>query len=127
MEIYEFTMKNRFNGYSKEEKRLFAYPAVSFIFGIRDIDDGYTFDMNDRGQLYLMPIDLNRQITLQFFKQFITHLGTRHDLFTSNYDLEQDFDAFYQVKKSFFKIDLFIHWFCFRLVDNRKYFNSEAC
>jgi hypothetical protein len=99
MEIYEFSMKNYFNGYSKEEKRLFAYPSVSFIFGIRDIDDGYIFDMNDRGHLHLMPIYLERQTTLEFFKQFINHLGTRADLFGSNYDLEKDFEAFYQVKK----------------------------
>ncbi|CAF0976871.1 unnamed protein product [Rotaria sp. Silwood1] len=97
MEIYEFSMKSQFNGYSKEDKRLFAYPAVSFIFGIHDIDDGYIFDMNDRGHLYLMPIHLNRQITLDFFKNFITHLGTRKDLFTSNYDLEKDFESFYQL------------------------------
>jgi len=97
MEIYEFSMKTQFNGYSKEEKRLFAYPSVSFIFGIRDIDDGYIFDMNDRGHLHLMPIELNRQITLKFFKKFIEHLGTRSDLFASNYDLEKDFEAFYQV------------------------------
>ncbi|CAF0819815.1 unnamed protein product [Rotaria sp. Silwood1] len=97
MEIYEFSMKNTFNGYSKEEKRLFAYPAVSFIFGIRDIDDGYIFDMNDRGHLHLMPIHLERQITLDFFKNFISHLGTRADLFGSNYDLEKDFETFYQL------------------------------
>lgn len=97
MEIYEFSMKTLFNGYSKEEKRLFAYPAVSFIFGIRDIDDGYIFDMNDRGQLHLTPVELNRQRTLKFFKEFIAHLGTRTDLFTSNYDLEKDFEVFYQV------------------------------
>jgi len=97
MEIYEFSMKNYFNGYSKEEKRLFAYPSVSFIFGIRDIDDGYIFDMNDRGHLHLMPIYLERQTTLEFFKQFIQHLGTRGDLFGSNYDLEKDFEAFYQL------------------------------
>jgi hypothetical protein len=48
MEIYEFSMKNYFNGYSKDEKRLFAYPSISFIFGIRDIDDGYIFNMNDK-------------------------------------------------------------------------------
>ncbi len=110
MEIYEFNMKTQFNGYSKEEKRLFAYPAVSFIFGIRDIDDGYIFDMNDRGQLHLTPIELNRQITLKFFKQFIKHLGTRKDLFTSNYDLERDFESFYQVQKKkrkrFFSISI---------------------
>lgn len=99
MEIYEFSMKNTFNGYSKDEKRLFAYPAVSFIFGIRDIDDGYIFDMNDRGHLHLMPIHLERQITLDFFKNFISHLGTRTDLFGSNYDLEKDFETFYQVIK----------------------------
>ncbi|CAF4301991.1 unnamed protein product, partial [Rotaria sordida] len=64
MEIYEFSMKNQFNGYLKEDKRLFTYPAISFIFGIRDIDDGYIFDMNDRGRLHLMPLYLNRQITL---------------------------------------------------------------
>ncbi|CAF1239448.1 unnamed protein product [Rotaria magnacalcarata] len=97
MEVYEFSMKSQFNGYSKEDKRLFAYPAVSFIFGIRDIDDGYIFDMNDRGQLYLMPVHLNRHTTLEFFKQFIAHLGTRSDLFSSNYDLEKDFEAFYQL------------------------------
>ncbi|CAF2405578.1 unnamed protein product [Rotaria sp. Silwood2] len=97
MEIYEFSMKTQFNGYSKEDKRLFAYPAVSFIFGIRDIDDGYIFDMNDRGHLYLMPIHLNQHNTLEFFKNFITHLGTRKDLFTSNYDLEKDFESFYQL------------------------------
>ncbi|CAF4918167.1 unnamed protein product, partial [Rotaria sp. Silwood1] len=28
MKIYEFSMKNNFNGYSKEEKHLFAYPTV---------------------------------------------------------------------------------------------------
>jgi hypothetical protein len=98
MEIYEFSMKNKFNGYSKEEKRLFAYPAVSFIFGIRDIDDGYIFDINDRGHLHLMPLYLERQTTLNFFKQFISDLGTRPDLFGSNYDLEKDFEAFYQVE-----------------------------
>jgi hypothetical protein len=97
MENYEFLMKHQFNGYLKDEKRLFAYPHVSFIFGIRDIDDGYIFDMNDRGHLHLMPIHLNRQSTLEFFKQFIAHLGTRSDLFSSNYDLEKDFEAFYQV------------------------------
>ncbi|CAF0998227.1 unnamed protein product [Rotaria sordida] len=97
MEIYEFSMKSQFNGYSKEDKRLFAYPAVSFIFGIHDIDDGYIFDMNDRGHLYLTPIHLHRQTTLEFFKNFITHLGTRKDLFTSNYDLEKDFESFYQL------------------------------
>ncbi len=102
MEIYEFSMKNFFNGYSKEERRLFAYPSVSFIFGIRDIDDGYIFDMNDRGHLHLTPIYLERQTTLEFFKQFIAHLGTRRDLFGSNYDLEKDFEAFYQVKMKFF-------------------------
>lgn len=91
-------MKNNFNGYSKEEKRLFAYPAISFIFGIRDIDDGYIFDMNDRGHLHLMPIHLERQATLEFFKKFISHLGTRADLFGANYDLEKDFETFYQVK-----------------------------
>ncbi|CAF4880379.1 unnamed protein product, partial [Rotaria socialis] len=67
-----------------------------------DIDDGYIFDMNDRGQLYLMPVHLNRHTTLEFFKQFIAHLGTRSDLFSSNYDLEKDFEAFYQVKSSHF-------------------------
>ena len=97
MEIYEFTTKNDFNGYSKEEKRMLAYPSVSFIFGIRDIDDGYVFDLNDRGQLHLMPIYLERRETLEFFKNFITHLGTRTDLFASKYDLEKDFEAFYQV------------------------------
>ncbi|CAF2145697.1 unnamed protein product, partial [Rotaria magnacalcarata] len=97
MEIYEFSMKNNFNGYSREEKRLFAYPAVSFIFGIRDIDDGYIFDMNDRGHLHLMPLYLERQITLEFFKSFVSHLGTRADLFGSNYDLEKDFETFYQL------------------------------
>ena len=97
MEIYEFSMKNQFNGYLKQTKRLFAYPDISFIFGIRDIDDGYIFDMNDRGHLYLMPIYLNRRITLEFFKQFIHDLGKRKDLFTSNYDLENDFEMFYQV------------------------------
>ncbi|CAF0860919.1 unnamed protein product [Adineta ricciae] len=97
MEIYEFSMKNKFNGYSKEEKRLFAYPAVSFIFGIRDIDDGYIFDMNDRGHLHLMPLYLEQQRTLDFFKQFIADLGTRSDLFGSNYDLDKDFEAFYQL------------------------------
>lgn len=97
MENYEFIMKHRFNGYSKDERRLFAYPHVSFIFGIRDIDDGYVFDMNDRGRLHLMPLHLNEQRTLQFFKRFIVHLGTRSDLFSSNYDLEKDFDAFDQV------------------------------
>ena len=102
MELYEFSMKNQFNGYIKEEKRLFAYPSVSFIFGIRDIDDGYIFDMNDRGQLHLMPVYLNRQITLEYFKQFIKHLGTRDDLFASNYDLEKDFEAFYQVNNFVF-------------------------
>lgn len=110
MEIYEFSMKNQFNGYSKEERRLFAYPSVSFIFGIRDIDDGYIFDMNDRGHLHLMPVYLERQTTLEFFKNFITHLGTRMDLFGSNYDLEKDFEAFYQVKSTlsyrFFKKNL---------------------
>ncbi|UJR28148.1 hypothetical protein I4U23_009402 [Adineta vaga] len=97
METYEFIMKTKFNGYSKEEKRLFAYPAVSFIFGIRDIDDGYIFDMNDRGHLHLMPLYLERQMTLDFFKQFITDLGARPDLFGSNYDLDKDFEAFYQL------------------------------
>jgi len=97
MEIYEFAMKNQFNGYLKEDRRLFAYPAVSFIFGIQDIDDGYIFDMNDRGHLHLMPIKLNEKPTLDFFKEFIHHLGTRKDLFASNYDLEQDFQAFYQL------------------------------
>ncbi|CAF0755731.1 unnamed protein product [Adineta steineri] len=97
MEIYEFTMKKIFNGYSKEEKRLFAYPAVSFIFGIRDIDDGYIFDMNDRGHLHLMPVHLERHTTLDFFKQFISDLGTRPDLFGSNYDLEKDFESFYEL------------------------------
>ncbi|CAF4737366.1 unnamed protein product, partial [Rotaria sp. Silwood2] len=43
LEIYEFSMKNLFNGYLKEEKRLFAYRIVSFIFGIGDIDDGYIY------------------------------------------------------------------------------------
>ena len=107
MELYEFSMKNSFNGYSKEEKRLFAYPSISFIFGIRDIDDGYIFDMNDRGHLHLMPIYLEKQETLQFFKEFITYLGTRNDLFGSNYDLEKDFEAFHQVKYSicFFNCD----------------------
>jgi hypothetical protein len=97
MEIYEFTTKNQFNGYSKEEKRMFAYPSVSFIFGIRDIDDGYIFDLDDRGHLHLMPIYLERRETLEFFKNFIAHLGTRTDLFASKYDLEKDFEAFYQV------------------------------
>ena len=96
MEIYEFAMKNEFNGYSKEEKRLFAYPAVSFIFGIQDIDDGHIFNLNDRGHLHLMPIHLNQKLTLEFFKQFIRYLGTRKDLFASNYDLEKDFEAFYE-------------------------------
>lgn len=91
-------MKTMFNGYLKEEKRLFAYPSVSFIFGIRDIDDGYIFDMNDRGNLHLVPIKLGQQQTLDFFKKFITDLGTRSDLFSSNYDLEKDFETFYQVK-----------------------------
>ena len=98
MEIYEFSMKNQFDGYAKQEKRFFAYPSVSFIFGIRDIDDGYLFDMQDRGHLHLMPIYLERQETLEFFKQFIKHLATRSDLFASNYDLEKDFEAFYQVR-----------------------------
>lgn len=102
MELYEFSMKSKFNGYAKEDKRAFAYPAVSFIFGIRDRDDGYIFDMNDLGKLYLMPVHLNRNITLEFFKQFIRHLGTRRDLFTSNYDLERDFEAFYEVIIVFF-------------------------
>ncbi len=118
MEIYEFSMKTQFNGYSKEEKRLFAYPAVSFIFGIHDIDDGYIFDMNDRGHLHLVPIELNRQITLEFFKQFIAHLGTRNDLFASNYDLEKDFEAFYQVKCFLFFVSLIKHLF-FSLAYNR--------
>ena len=100
MELYEFSMKTTFNGYLKEEKRMFAYPAVSFIFGIRDIDDGYIFDMNDRGHLHLMPLRLERQRTLDFFKQFIADLGTRRDLFGSNYDLEKDFEAFYQVRNA---------------------------
>ncbi|CAF1205155.1 unnamed protein product, partial [Rotaria sordida] len=51
-------MKSQFNGYLKEDKRLFTYPAVSFVFGMRDIDDGYIFDMNDRGRLHLMPLYL---------------------------------------------------------------------
>ncbi|CAF4881176.1 unnamed protein product [Rotaria sp. Silwood1] len=97
MEIYEFSMKSQFNGYLKEDKRLFTYPAISFVFGIRDIDDGYIFDMNDRGRLHLMPLYLNRQITLEFFKNFIKHLGTRKDLFLSNYDLEEDFKLFYEL------------------------------
>ncbi|CAF4040064.1 unnamed protein product, partial [Rotaria sordida] len=97
MEIYEFSMKNQFNGYLKEDKRLFTYPAISFVFGIRDIDDGYIFDMNDRGRLHLMPLYLNQQITLEFFKNFIKHLGTRKDLFLSNYDLEEDFKLFYEL------------------------------
>jgi hypothetical protein len=53
--------------------------------------------MNDRGHLHLMPIYLERQTTLEFFKDFIAHLGTRTDLFGSNYDLEKDFEAFQQV------------------------------
>lgn len=97
-EVYEFGMKKEFNGYSKEEKRLFAYPSVSFIFGIQDIDDGYIFDMDDRGHLHLMPVHLERQQTLDFFKEFIRHLGTRKDLFASNYDLEKDFESFYEVQ-----------------------------
>ena len=97
MEIYEFSMKAHFNGYVKEDKRLFSFPAVSFIFGIRDIDDGYIFDMNDRGHLHLMPVYLERQQTLDFFKRFIADLQTRPDLFGSNYDLEKDFEAFHQV------------------------------
>ncbi|CAF4141912.1 unnamed protein product, partial [Adineta steineri] len=72
---------------------------ISFVFGIRDIDDGYIFDMNDRGHLHLMPIDLHRLVTLDFFKQFIQDLGKRNDLFLSNYDLERDFNAFYQLSK----------------------------
>ena len=99
MENYEFGMKHKFNGYIKDERRLFAYPRVSFIFGIRDIDDGYVFDMNDRGKLHLVPVYLNQQRTQKFFKEFITHLGTRKDLFSSTYDLEKDFDAFNQVRK----------------------------
>ncbi|CAF4038140.1 unnamed protein product, partial [Rotaria sordida] len=43
-----------------EDKRLFTCPAVSFVFDIRDIDDGYIFDMNDRGRLHLMPLYLVR-------------------------------------------------------------------
>lgn len=118
MEIYEFSMKTKFNGYSKEDKRLFAYPAVSFIFGIRNIDDGYIFDMNDRGNLYLMPIYLNRKTTLEFFKEFITHLGTRNDLFASNYDLEKDFESFYQVCRfQFFRI--FHSFISFSIAYNR--------
>ncbi|CAF4308921.1 unnamed protein product, partial [Rotaria sordida] len=61
------------------------------------IDDGYIFDMNDRGRLHLMPLYLNRQITLEFFKNFIKHLGTQKDLFLSNYDLEEDFKLFYEL------------------------------
>ncbi|CAF1105077.1 unnamed protein product [Adineta steineri] len=99
MEIYEFGMKPQFNGYIKEYNRFFAYPEISFVFGIRDIDDGYIFDMNDRGHLHLMPIDLHRLVTLDFFKQFIQDLGKRNDLFLSNYDLERDFNAFYQLSK----------------------------
>ncbi|CAF0753994.1 unnamed protein product [Adineta ricciae] len=97
MEIYEFQMKRQFHGYIKEDNRFFAYPPISFVFGIRDIDDGYVFDMNDRGRLHLMPIDLHRQVTLDFFKQFIRDLGTRKDLFISNYNLEKDFDGFYKL------------------------------
>ena len=114
MEIYEFSMKNKFNGYLKEDKRLFAYPAISFIFGILDIDDGYIFDMNDRGHLHLVPIYLERQSTLDFFKNFILHLGTRADLFGSNYDLEKDFQTFYQVKFFMLTIEyLFVCLFFF--------------
>ncbi|CAF4854678.1 unnamed protein product, partial [Rotaria sp. Silwood2] len=76
------------------DKRLFTYPAISFVFGICDIDDGYIFDMNERGRLHLMLLYLNRQITLEFFLNFIKHLGTRKDLFLSNYDLEKDFKLF---------------------------------
>ncbi|UJR06815.1 hypothetical protein I4U23_011102 [Adineta vaga] len=99
MEIYEFEMKKQFYGYLKEENRFFAYPSISFVFGIENIDDGYRFDMDDRGHLHLMTIDLHKQITLEFFKQFIKDLGTRKDLFISNYDLEKDFDGFYQLSK----------------------------
>ena len=98
METFEFSMKMSFNGYMKAEKRMFAYPSVSFIFGIRDIDDGYIFDMSDRGHLHLMPLHLERRQTMEFFKTFISDLGTRTDLFSSNYDLEKDFEAFYQVE-----------------------------
>jgi hypothetical protein len=91
-------MKNKFNGYAKDDRRLFAYPFVSFIFGIRDIDDGYIFDMNDRGHLHLKPIHLERQQTLIFFKEFISNLANRRDLFGSNYDLYSDFETFYQVR-----------------------------
>ncbi|CAF0937150.1 unnamed protein product [Didymodactylos carnosus] len=94
MEIYEFQMKKIFEGHSKEEKRLFAYPSISFIFGIVDRDDGYRFDMNDRGKLHLKPLYLNHNNTLEFFKNFTAILGTRTDLFSSNYDLEQDFKQF---------------------------------
>ena len=108
MEIYEFQMKRQFHGYIKEDNRFFAYPPISFVFGIQDIDDGYIFDMNDRGRLYLMPIDLHRQITLDFFKQFVRDLGTRKDLFISNYNLEKDFDGFYQVGFDFLFVFVFI-------------------
>jgi hypothetical protein len=64
--------------------------------------------MNDRGQLHLMPVELNRHVTLEFFKQFIAHLGTRNDLFASNYDLEKDFEAFYQVRKFFYEFNRLI-------------------
>ncbi|CAF1302782.1 unnamed protein product [Adineta steineri] len=97
MELYEFSMKSQFNGYSKDESRMFAYPQVSFMFGIRDIDDGYLFDMNDRGNLHLMPVYLHQKNTQEFFKKFIADLGTRRDLFTTNTDLEKDFEAFYQL------------------------------
>ncbi|UJR19779.1 hypothetical protein I4U23_022913 [Adineta vaga] len=99
MEIYEFQIRKQFNGYIKEHNRFFAFPSISFVFGIRDIDDGYIFDMNDRGHLHLMPIYLHRQITLDFFQKFIKDLGKRNDLFISNYDLEKDFDAFYQLNE----------------------------
>jgi len=74
MQIDELDMKRKLNGYThKEEKRFFfAYPSISFVFGIRD---GHIFDTNDRGNLHLMSIDLYRQVTLKFFKQFIKHLS----------------------------------------------------
>ncbi|UJR21298.1 hypothetical protein I4U23_024389 [Adineta vaga] len=117
MENYEFLMKNQFNGYLKDERRLFAYPSVSFIFGIRDIDDGYVFDMNDRGHLHLMPVYLNQQRTQEFFKQFITHLGTRKDLFSSIQDLEKDFDAFNQLTTDNILID--------KIADDRARLNTS--
>lgn len=99
MEIYEFSMKNRFNGYVKEERRMFAYPMISFVFGIRNIDDGNVFDMSDRGTLHLTPIRLEQRETLEFFRVFIENLSTRPDLFSSNEDLKKDFQAFYQVRR----------------------------